>query len=289
MVNKTTDTTSPARGRRQWLQLPPVGTAPLIAVGVYDALSALMAVEADHRVLFVSGYAVSAAMLGEPDIGLLTPRETRDVVFAICERVNVPVLADGDTGYGDRSNVRRTVREFESAGAAGVFLEDQVWPKRCGHMDEKRVVPAAEHAGRIEAAVAARRHDEFLVVARTDAIATDGIDEAISRGRLYRRAGADVIFVEAPESVDVIRRIGEEIDAPLLLNVIQGGRTPLPDLADLGRWGYRLVLHPLLGLYATARALGSAYRAVQPGAEQPLPELLRFAEFNALVSRTTGN
>ena len=264
---------------------------PRLSVGVYDALSARLAERAGFHVLFLSGYGVAGSRLGEPDVGLLTQTEMLETARAVVRSVSVPVIVDGDTGHGGPRNVQRLVRELIQLGAGGVLLEDQVWPKRCGHMRGKQVIPAEEHEQKIRAALEARaereeeRERELLVVGRTDARAPLGLDEAIRRGRLYREAGADVIFVEAPESVDELRRIGAEVPGPLMANMVEGGRTPILELRELRELGFEWVVYPLSGLLSAARALERTFEGLAAhGVSRPDPgSQLSFEEFTEIV------
>ncbi|MDB4895530.1 MAG: Carboxyvinyl-carboxyphosphonate phosphorylmutase [Firmicutes bacterium] len=209
----------------------------LIMPRVHDALSAMMAERAGAKAVQVSGFGVAATLLGMPDVGLLTLTEMALVTRHLCAAVSIPVMADGDTGFGNAINVYRTVQEMEHAGAAGINLEDQVFPKKCGHMEGKAVVSKEEMTGKIRAAVDARRDPDFIINARTDAIAVYGIDEAIRRGNAYAEAGADLIFVEAPENAEQIRRICREVKAPVSINFAEGGKTPLLTLEELRSLG----------------------------------------------------
>lgn len=213
------------------------------APGVADALSAKLVEQAGFEAVHMTGSGV-ARTLGVPDVGLVTLSEAVDCARSIASAVTLPVIADADTGYGNAINVIRTVREFEAAGVAAIHIEDQVTPKRCGHYDGKQLVSPAEMIGKIEAACAARRNPDFLIIARTDARATEGFDGAVRRASAYRSAGADVLFVEAPESVDEIRNLVGALDAPLLINLYSGGKTPIVSVKDLRQFGYRIVIFP---------------------------------------------
>ena len=230
-----------------------------LSAGVYDVLSAKIAERAGFRSVVLSGFGAAASYLGEPDFGLLTQTEILDLARRVCSAVNIGVVVDGDTGYGSALNVIRLVRELVAMGAMGVILEDQTWPKRCGHMRGKSVLPWQEHVQKIRAALEARGEAAFLITARTDARAPLGLEEAILRGRKYREAGADLIFVEAPESVEEMRRIVKEVPGPLVVNMIDGGRTPLLPLEELCEMGYVSVGYVLTGLFAAAKALEQAY------------------------------
>ncbi len=256
-----------------------------LSVGVWDALSAKLAERAGFELLFVSGFAVAGTQLGEPDFGLLTQTEMLDCARRIVRAVRVPVIVDGDTGHGGPLNVQRLVRELIALGAAGVLLEDQVWPKRCGHMQGKEVIRAEEHAQKIRAAVDARAGASFTILGRTDARAPLGLDEAIRRGRLYREAGADLIFVEAPQSRDELARIGREVPGPLMANMVEGGKTPILGRSELRELGFEYVVYPLTGLLAAARAMERAFgELVKTGVSaDDASAKLSFAEFTGLV------
>ena len=235
----------------------------LVAPGAWDALSARIVEEAGFDAVYVTGSGVSVGHLGLPDIGLATMTEMVEQVRRIAAAVAIPVIADADTGYGNALNVRRTVREYEAAGAAGLHLEDQEFPKRCGHLEGKRVIPAEEQAAKLRAAADARGDDDLVIIGRTDARQPLGLEEAIRRGRLYRDAGADVVFVEAPRSVDELREVARAIpDAPLFANMIEGGKTPLLSSAELQELGYRMVVYPLSALFSATRAVEATYRAL---------------------------
>jgi methylisocitrate lyase len=230
----------------------------LVMVGAYDALSAILAERAGFKAVQCSGFGIAASLLGKPDVGLLSYGEMLDQTRKIVHAVDVPVMADGDTGFGTAVNVYRTVREFEAISAAGVNLEDQVFPKRCGHMEGKEIISAEEMVGKIEAAKEARKDPDFIINARTDAIAVSGIDEAIRRGRAYAKAGADLIFVEAPQTPEQIRRIVKEIDAPISINLfdgVNGGKTPIVPIEDLRALGVARVSIPVGVVFAAVRGM----------------------------------
>lgn len=227
----------------------------IVLPGVYDALSARIAEQIGFGAIFQTGYGSSAALLGMPDFGLLNAGETFDNARRIIRAVSMPVLVDIDTGYGNPLNVWRLVRELESLGAAGIFLEDQVWPKRCGHMVGKDVIPKNEYLLKLKAALEARESENFIVVARTDARAPIDLDEAIERGKAYRKAGADIIFVEAPRSVEELKKVADEIDAPLVANMIEDGVTPNLPARELLKLGYRVAVFPLSALYGATYAM----------------------------------
>jgi methylisocitrate lyase len=227
----------------------------IVLPGVFDALSAKIAEHVGFEAMFQTGYGSSAALLGMPDFGLLNSGETVDNAMRIIRAVRVPVLVDADTGYGNPLNVWRLVRDLERLGAAGIFLEDQVWPKRCGHMVGKGVIPRDEYIPKLNAALEARRSKDFIIVARTDARAPEGLEEAIERGKAYRKAGADVIFVEAPRSVEELKKVANEIDAPLVANMIEDGATPNLSASELLRIGYRIAVFPLSAIYSATFAM----------------------------------
>ena len=255
----------------------------VITPGVYDALSAKIAEGAGFEAMFVTGYGASASHLGMPDMGFLNQSDLCDIVRRVCAATGAPVVADADTGYGGELNVRQTVRRLIGAGARGCFLEDQQWPKRCGHMRGKRVVPRDEFAGRIRAAAEERGDADFFIVARTDAIADGGLDEALARTRDAHAAGADGFFVEAPENREQMLRVCAEAPRPLVANMIEGGRTPLLPRAELEKMGFSLILYPLTATYAAARAVSDSLAALREKQIGDPDGLMAFAEFNRLV------
>ncbi len=227
----------------------------IVLPGVFDALSAKIAEHVGFEAMFQTGYGSSAALLGMPDYGLLNSGETVDNAMRIIRAVRVPVLVDADTGYGNPLNDWRLVRDLESLGAAGIFLEDQIWPKRCGHMAGKDVIAKDEYIPKLKAALEARQSKDFIIVARTDARAPIGLAEAIERGRAYRKAGADVIFVEAPSSVEELKKVANEIDAPLVANMIEDGVTPNLSASELLKLGYQIAVFPLSAIYSATFAM----------------------------------
>ena len=227
----------------------------IVLPGVFDALSAKIAEHVGFEAMFQTGYGSSAALLGMPDFGLLNSGETVDNALRIIRAVRAPVLVDADTGYGNPLNVWRLVRDLESLGAAGIFLEDQVWPKRCGHMVGKEVISKDEYIPKLKAALEARQSKDFIIVARTDARAPMGLDEAIERGKAYRKAGADVIFVEAPRSIEELKKVANEIDAPLVANMIEDGVTPNLPASELLKLGYQIAVFPLSAIYSATFAM----------------------------------
>ena len=254
----------------------------VLAPGCYDALGARLVEEAGFSAAYMTGFGSAAARLGRPDVGLMTLSEMVDNARRIAQAVDIPVIADADTGYGNSINVIRTVREYEAAGVSAIHLEDQVMPKKCGHMSGKQVVPAREMAAKVSAAVAARRSPEFLIIARTDARAVEGLEAALSRARRYREAGADALFVEAPQSVDEIEAVGRAFpDVPLLFNYAEGGRTPPMSHARLRELGFALVIFPLSMLLSATAAMRAALTRIKADGTpiELLPSLLGFDEF----------
>ena len=253
--------------------------------GIYDTLSAKIAEKIGFPMAFVSGYSMAASTIGEPDFGLLTQTEVVDRARHICASVNIPVIVDADTGYGNPLNVYRTVKDLISAGAAGCFLEDQVWPKKCGHMRNKKVIEREQYLQKIRAAVEARGNKDFFIVARTDAEAVLGLDEAILRVEQARQLGADASFVEAPGSTDQLKQIGQRAPKPIVANMIEGGKTPVLPKEELADLGFQLILYPLTGLFAAAATMRDFYQKLYDdgttlGKEA---ELMQFAEFNELI------
>lgn len=259
---------------------------PLIMPGVYDALSAKLARKAGFEAVFISGYSVAATLLGDPDIGLLTQTEMIDAARRVCRTVDCPVIVDADTGYGGVSNIYRTINELESAGAGGCFLEDQVWPKKCGHMKGKKVVPVEEHVMRIRAACDARHSRDFFIVARTDARAAENsLEQAIRRAEACKKAGADALFIEAPQSLEELREIAKRLEPPFVANMLEGGVTPLLDRKELAELGFTIAVFPLTGLYAAAKSLCGVYEHLKEKGETRdiVDRLLTFHDFHAIV------
>ncbi len=254
--------------------------------GVWDSWSARLAAQAGFATLFVSGYAVSATLLGVPDIGLLTQPEMADAARRVCAAVpHTEVVVDADTGYGGPANVARTVELWESAGAAGLFLEDQVWPKRCGHMAGKQVVERDEWLAKLKTALEVRRH--LHVTARTDARAVHGVQEAIVRAKAAADLGVDAVFVEAPESEAELAQVAEALPGVVLVaNMVETGRTPLLTPPELSAYGVRLIVSPLSGLFAATRALSDAYASLRAegSLRHHLHELVTFDQFAGVVA-----
>lgn len=246
-----------ARRFRQLLARP--GIIP--SLGVHDVFSGLIVEQSGFEMLFMGGFGASASLLGLPDLNFLTVTEMADAIRRMTARVRIPVIADGDTGGGDRHNVRRTVELFEAAGAAGILLEDQVMPKRCGHFSNKQVVSIEEMLGRIGAAAEARRNPDFAIFARTDARQMNGLDDAIERVNRCREAGADVAFVEAPQSKEELAAIPKRVQYPLLANMLTGGVTPILPVPELGVLGYKIAVAPIESLMVCAKAMRDLCRA----------------------------
>ena len=232
----------------------------IVAPGVFEMLSAKIADRLGFKALYMTGYGISVSYLGEPDAGLATFTDMVSRARTIAEGTKTPLIADADTGYGGLLNVRHTVRGYEAAGVQAIQIEDQEAPKKCGHTPNRRVIPKQDMVRKIEVAVESRRSDDTLIVARTDARAALGLDEAIGRGKAYRQAGADVIFIEAPESEAEFERVGREIDAPLLANMVPTGKSPMLSAERLHALGFRIAIYPAAGMAAACAALDRAYR-----------------------------
>lgn len=264
----------------------------LVLPGVYDALSAKVAVRVGFDALVMGGYAVAASRLGEPDVGYLSMTEMAEAIRCITRAVDVPLLADGDTGYGNALSVRRTMREYEAAGAAGVLFEDQVWPKRCGHMAGKQVIDAEEHAKKLRAAADAKTNPDTLLIARTDSRAVLGLDAAIERGKLYLDSGAEALFIEAPQNEFELEEIAKAFpDTILLANMVEGGRTPNLTSRDLENLGYSVVFWPCSLVYTVTRALGEVLRTLRDeGTTQNYHDrMLSFSQFNSFIGLESYN
>jgi 2,3-dimethylmalate lyase len=257
----------------------------IVLPGVFDALSAKVAENAGFMAMFQTGYGSAASLLGMPDFGFLNAGENIENARRIIRSVSLPVIIDVDTGYGNPLTVWKIVNDLVAYGAAGIFLEDQIWPKRCGHMRGKDVIGVDEYIQKLRAAVTASENKNFVIVARTDARAPLGFDEAIERGRLYRKEGADVVFVEAPQSEDELREIPKKIDAPLLANMIENGVTPTFSADELKSMGYSMVVFPLSGLYGAAYAMKKIFSQLKrTGSTKGSKNMmLDFNEFNDLV------
>lgn len=256
----------------------------LIVPGAYDALSARIAVRAGARAVYMTGFGVAGASFGVPDIGLVNAHEMTERVGALAQACSgVPLIADGDNGHGGPLHAAQLTLAYERAGASCIQLEDQVLPKRCGHMEGKEVVPRDEAVRKIRAASGARESRAFKIMARTDARATHGLDEALARGEAFLEAGADILFIEAPRSEDELREVAERFKGvPLVVNLVEDGKTPLLGVRELEHIGFKIVLHPISALLGAARRLDEVYRALVAGAP-PGTERLSFAEYNDVV------
>ena len=257
----------------------------LLMPGVFDTLSAKIAARAGFEVVFITGYSLSATLLGEPDFGLLTQTEVVNAAQRICSVLDTPVIVDADTGYGNAVNVVRTVQDLTRAGAAGMFLEDQVWPKRCGHMKGKQVITLEEQLKKLRAALEARKEQDFYIVARTDARQALGLSEAITRGIAFKEAGADAVFIEAPESKEEMKEISRHIPGPLVANMLERGVTPLMGPEELKGLGFDLIVWPLAPLYSVAKTLTEVYSTLRRDGSTAkiLDRLMPFDEFNEIV------
>ena len=258
---------------------------PLVIPGVYDAIGAKIVEKVGFNAMFQTGYGTSATLFGMPDYGFIGAAETVDNARRICSAVSAPVIVDSDTGYGNALSVWKLVKELESAGASGIFLEDQRWPKRCGHMQGKEVVSQEEYTEKLGAAIDARENKDFIIVARTDARATEGLDAAIERGIKNKKTGADAIFIEAPRSIEEMRTIGKSIRAPLVANMIEGGATPLTSSEILSKIGFNIILYPLSVLFANTFATMSILKELKKtGTTAKFKQkVVNFDQFNELV------
>jgi 2-methylisocitrate lyase-like PEP mutase family enzyme len=241
----------------------------IVFPGVYDTLSAKLAERAGFPMAFISGYSVAATLIGEPDMGLLTQTEIVERARHVCGSVKIPIIVDADTGYGNPLNVIRTIRDLINVGAAGCFLEDQEWPKKCGHMRGKRVIEREEYLDKIRAAVDTRGDADFFIVARTDSLAVKGLDEAIARVAAAREIGANASFVEAPNSIEELATIGRRAPAPIVANMIEKGKTPVLPKEELVRLGFQLIVYPLAGLFAAAEAIAKIYQKIRSDENDP--------------------
>ncbi len=243
----------------------------IVAPGAYDALSARLIAQAGFPAVYMTGFGTAASVLGQPDVGLLTMSEMVSRAAAIAAVIasvvgDLPLIADADTGYGNPINVRRTIREYERAGVAGVHIEDQVWPKKCGHMEGKQVIPKDEMVQKVRAAVEARQDPDFVIIARTDANAVHGLEDAIRRGKAYHEAGADVIFIEAPRSMTELRSIAQAFPGvPLLFNWAESGKTPPLPLEEIRTLGFKLVIFPVSLLFAATYSMLGLLEVLQQG------------------------
>jgi 2,3-dimethylmalate lyase len=258
---------------------------PLVIPGVYDAIGAKIAEKVGFDVMFQTGYGTSATLFGMPDYGFIGATETVDNARRISNAISVPLIVDSDTGYGNALSVWKLVKELESAGAAGIFLEDQKWPKRCGHMQGKEVISQEEYTEKLGAAIDARENKDFIIVARTDARATEGLDKAIERGLQNKKTGADAIFIEAPRTLNEMKKIGTEIKAPLVANMIEGGATPMNSAEILNKIGFNIILYPLSVLFANTFATMNILQELKnTGTTAKYKQkVVNFDQFNNLV------
>ena len=263
---------------------------PLLAPGIYDAMTALLAEQAGFEALYLSGASIAYNRLGRSDIGLTTSTEAADVLARITERINTPVIVDADNGFGNALNTQRTVRLFERAGAAMIQLEDQSIPKRCGHLDGKSVVPAAEMCGKLRAALDARINDDTLILARTDALAIEGFDAAMARAEAYLECGVDALFIEAMRTEAQMREACDRFGAraPMLANMVEGGKTPVRSSDELGKLGFRIVIFPGGTTRAMAFALQKYFASLHTHrSTQPMREsMFDFDQLNAIIGTT---
>ena len=269
-------------GRRPTLRELLAGEEMLLVPGCYDALGARLVEDAGFPAVYMTGFGSAASRLGRPDVGLMSLMEMVDNARRIAQAVDIPVIADADTGYGNPVNVIRTVREYEAAGVSAIHIEDQVMPKRCGHLQGKQVIAVDEAAAKIAAAVSARRSREFVVIARTDARAVEGLPAALERARRYREAGADVLFVEAPQSTEEIEAVADAfVDVPLLFNYAEGGKTPPVSHEFLRSLGYRLVIFPISTLLVATAAMRDVLAQIRADGTpiKALPSMLGLGEF----------
>ena len=264
------------------------GNQIVVAPGAHDALTAKIIEQVGFAAVYMTGYGQAASHLGKPDVGLLTLTEMVARAANIVEAVNVPVIADADTGFGNAVNVMRTVREYEKAGVAAIQLEDQVAPKKCGHMTGRQVVSKEEMVGKIKAAADVRNDSDFMIIARTDARTVHGIGEALERAKAYEEAGADILFVESPESVEEMKQITSSFKVPVLANMVEGGRTPFLPVKELEKLGYDLVIFPTASTYLVTKALTRLMTTLRDTGTTAslIPEMITFEEFNNLIGLT---
>jgi methylisocitrate lyase len=262
------------------------GPEIIIIPGVYDCLSAKLAENAGFTVAATSGFGIAASTLGLPDYGFLTATEMFYSAGRIAQSINIPLIADCDTGYGNVLNVMRTVKDAVQLGLAGIILEDQEWPKKCGHFEGKRVISLNEHAAKIRAAVQARGHSSLVIIARTDARAPLGLEEAITRGKAYIDAGADMLFIEAPQSISELETIAMNFpDVPLVANIVEGGKTPQISPSQLQKMGFKIVFFPLTALMAASQVMSNCFHHLKThGNTENLPGLMNFQDFQNLMN-----
>jgi 2-methylisocitrate lyase-like PEP mutase family enzyme len=270
----------PTRRLRELLAAPGI----ICSLGAHDVFTALIVQQAGFETVFIGGFGTSASMLGLPDLNFLTMTEMADAVRRMAARVSIPVIADGDTGHGDLHHVQRTVAAFEQAGAAGILIEDQVAPKRCGHFEGKQVIPADEMVRKLKVALRARQDPDFVLVARTDAREVLGLPEAIERANRYGDAGADVVFIEAPHSEAELEQIPRAVRYPLLVNMLTGGKTPILPVPRLGELGYKIAVCPIESLLVTAHAMQRLVAALkQTGRVDQVDEMVSFGQVKEIL------
>jgi len=270
---------APGKALREMLKKPEIVVAP----GCYDVLSARLVEQAGFSAAFMTGFGASGAVLGQPDYGLMTMNEMLTVCANMTSVLNIPLIGDVDTGYGNPLNVYRTIREFERSGVAAVHIEDQVFPKRCGHMDKKAVIPVAEHVEKIKACMDAR--EDMLIIARSDARATHGINEAIDRVLAYHEAGADIVYIDAPASVDELRQIGQQAKGFKFVNQVERGKTPLLTTGELQELGFDIVIFPVATVFTAAKAMQSmlAELKAKHTTRDYLDNMTTFDEYTTIV------
>jgi len=258
----------------------------LVAPGAYDVFSAKMIEKIGFKTVYMTGYGTSASILGKPDVGLLSMTEMSKRAGDIAKAVNVPVIADADTGYGNPLNVRRTVMEYERGGVAGIQLEDQVFPKKCGHMMGRKIIPKEEMVQKIKAACDVREDKDFVIIARTDARTNYGLDEAIARGKAYQEAGADLIFIESPESIEEMQKINSEFSKiPTLANMVEGGRSPNLTIDELEKLGFSIVIFSTGPLYSATKGVKDYLTELKTKGttSSRINKMISFKEFNELI------
>jgi 2-methylisocitrate lyase-like PEP mutase family enzyme len=258
----------------------------IVAPGGFSPLTCIIGERMGFECMYMTGYGAAAYRLGYPDVGLMTQTEALEVARAMARSVDIPVIADADTGYGNVVNIRRTVMDFEEAGVAGIQIEDQKWPKRCGHMEGKQLISAEEMCRKIEAAIAAKSDEDFVIIARTDSNTVLGFEEALRRSRMYREAGADVIFLESPVSEEQLRETPRILSGyHLMANMSEGGRTPIFSNAELEKMGYKFVIWPSSATWAIAKYMEAIYKEImEKGTTRELTDkMILFEEFNKLV------
>lgn len=255
----------------------------ITAPGVFDMISMLVADRMEFPALYVTGYGVSASHLGLPDAGVMTYTDMETRVRSIAQGANTPIIADADTGYGGLLNVRHTVRGYEAAGVTAIQIEDQEYPKKCGHTPGRRVVPLEDMTAKIKVASDSRSSKDFLIIARTDSRTSLGMDEAVRRGEAFEKAGADVVFIEAPESLEEMKAINQRIEAPTLANMVSGGKTPIVSSAELAQLGFSIGIHPALGFLAMGQALETAFSELAKTGDVASAKLSDFGEFSRMM------